>query len=334
MKKTEDNPWELPFPRPETLHFQSPKQTKSSRAIFNLAKVVRDDQVDISSAEFEQLVAAIDPARFDWQTRRCAAWTLGQVKLDPARAKLAAETLLLTVSGPNQAFRRITKRVLRCLLFCSPALMLGPVAVGWTDFIQDWTLWVGAVFVWFLAAGVVLVPYIPMVLASDYRHSDLINAECVRALARLRIPDTVPDVLEALAHAGRQTREAANHELVALLESITADHYGKIPRLTNCLCNEFFWAGVDLKRAILSALGRAGDGWAAHRLYQAWRSQPIEVRGWIEETLLILSERRKSERHAERLLRPADVPEPENLLRPATGEETAHELLLRPATND
>jgi hypothetical protein len=192
---------------------------------------------------------------------------------------------------------------------------------------------VAFLFVWMAAGFLVWIPYLPIALDSERLKNDRAIAECVATLSNLRIPASIPAVIEA-RRFGSRTSQTVTRCLPALLGSLTREHYGQIPRLTACLCDAFFAAtDNDSKRAILQALGRAGDGYSADRLERNKRYQPIEVQGWIEEALVILRERRKKEQHAERLLRPSNLPGPDHLLRPATAGEVVPEMLLRPVAD-
>lgn len=331
MKQPDEKPWELPFPCPGTLQLESPERTRTVRAVFGVAQRIHNGNAELPEPDFDLLIKAIErPGYFDWRTRRSAAWTLGHASLDSVRSRRAADALVSALSE-DHGLRQIPRRWGHCLLLCLPIPLLILLAERWWEYAGEWSLSSAALVAWFMTSGMLLIPYVPIALAIDHNRGDLVTAECLRSLARLRIPETVPKVIDKLAHVGRRSHEAADNELPDLLECITAEHYGRIARLTSCLCDQFFWSGIALQRAIVSALSRAGDGWAADRLAQYRNTQPVEVQRWIDEALVVLKERKKKEQHAERLLRPSGAPESGELLRPAMGSEPQHEALLRPS---
>src|ERR1041384_2055089 len=110
MSKTEDNPWDIPYPGIRLARTEKPERIYLRRAVYNTARKVNNGENRVSTDEFDALISVIHNAgQFDWRTRRAAAGALGRVELTGDHKITAADSLINTLRGVQH--NRIAPRV-------------------------------------------------------------------------------------------------------------------------------------------------------------------------------------------------------------------------------
>jgi hypothetical protein len=300
-----------------------------------------------------------------WRERALAAWTLGFLELAPNEKRTAANALSRLVtnqmkaagSGIGSRSVRAWGRAATFTVYGLSALML--VGNTWkilttTTNLKDLLMYLFAIPIVGLMVGFMLSFFAfpifwPFSVALDVKRSNFVRATAVTALGRLRVPESVGVLADALYSDYARIRQAAEPALMAVLPTLTPEHYGQLP--ANTVFSLHVLLGHvgnlyprDKRREILmalllEALAKVGDGRSVE-LVQYLANEISEfprVRAAAAAALPILLQRREQEKARDMLLRASSAPQsqPAELLRPVSAQpETQIEQLLRPSQTE
>lgn len=319
-----------------------------------------------ASADTLRIIERLWEAETHWRERAFAAWTLGQMPLAPSEKQTAANALIrLVTNRMKTAGSGLGTRSLRALqrtavLTTSGVAMLLTMmllgrALTTPGMHSDEAFWMLISVPLSLIGGLAMSVYafpvvLPFSLTLDAARTNFVRATAVTALGRLRVPETIGALAEALTDNNGRVRDAAEAALQAVLPTLTPAHYGQLgPEAVPSLCRALNYLysispysnsqeavhREALLRALLEALGKVGDGRAVVLVeFLALQTEFPRVRDTASSVLPLLLERKEQENAREMLLRAASMPNPPSaeLLRPASAHsETPSQELLRPS---
>lgn len=322
------------------------------------------DRIPVN-ADTPQIIERLWVSETRWRERAFAAWTLGQMDLAPSERSTAANALahLITnrmrTSGTglgSRALRALQRTAVLTTAGVTAVLLLFLFGCFVTSPLIDaeqlfWMfLSVPLAIVGGLACSVYVLPVVlPLSLALDAARNNFVRATAVTALGRLRVPERVGVLAQALVDGNGRVRDAAEVALHAVLPLLTVEHYGRLPAdavpgLCKALGHLYHIMPVSgsaegarrehLLVLLVEALGRVGDGRAVPLMeWLAVESVLPRVQSAAAAVLPVLREREREESDRGALLRAVSTPvaAPQELLRSVTAcAEGDPRQLLRP----
>ncbi len=302
-------------------------------------RLLRGDwQVGFPDQSFQTLLNSLTNQKdYLWKERAVAAWALRQAALDPQQKQVAANVLhkiVMTVRESEDSGRFKRTYLPRALLFT--ALLTPPLIVPM--FLQSRNppvysdLDIFALIVCiplsicfaFLPALLMATPMALLSVDSGYNR---VRAEAVRTLSALGLAQSAASLSVAACvpytAGARQVRQAAKTALPAVLSQLTPEDFGQQDsEMIPYLCHLLSRSEEPLVLAILEALGKVGDGRAVLPVQRlAVKGRTERIRAAAASILPVLEQRQKQEN------------DPQVLLRAASQDAAASNVLLRPASS-